>query len=430
MKIDLRKSVLLALFLVACQPTNMNQVSPKITPVFPSVPTEASIMTSTTEVKPTIASTPVDQNPRVIELPRWVNSSFPGGILALPYGDGIPDKPSRLVFVNPDDGENFIIELQKEFYFYSWRDSENIVFLHEGDCAGSPKYISELNIFSGALRIYENKGDLPKNILNCHLDLEYGTVRLNNGYEESALEYIDPLIREVSLLTDPNDGITDISIELSQYDRFVAVVQFAGEIEMPETRKPFYGNRVSLFDLRTRRLVLQFSEEQSILPEVSFIDEVTLAYMRENTPCLILILSQVKKCVHNIPNRFPDSTIILSQNSYQDAGNLRFLYFSQQKGGYCSYGLIDGGLGCLDDHFAVLRDQFIINYSLSYYGHYVLIEYDSKGCPVGWCDFPEDTKLALIDFNEGELFELGSSNSYYLSEKFRPFQPDPWLPWH
>jgi hypothetical protein len=228
-------------------------------------------------------------------------------------------------------------------------------------------------------------------------------------------------------LTAPSDGVTDISVQLSPYNDFLAVVQFDGDFKFPETNEPIYGNTISIFDLRTRQLTLQYFEEQGILSEVSFIDYSNLAYMRGNTPCLVMILSQVKKCVHNIPKRFPDSTIILAQNSYHDS-RLQFLYFSQEKGGYCSYDLIGGGLGCLIDRFSVFHNRFVINYSFSYYGHYRLIEYSGNGCPVFWCDYPENTYLALSN-QEGELFELGSSDFYYISSLFRPLRPDPWQPW-
>ncbi|HKY53622.1 MAG TPA: hypothetical protein VJM08_04910, partial [Anaerolineales bacterium] len=99
-----------------------------------------------------------------------------------------------------------------------------------------------------------------------------------------------------------------------------------------------------------------------------------------------------------------------------------------EKGGYCSYDLVSGGLGCLTDRFFSFHNRFVINYSFSYYGHYRLIEYSGDGCPVSWCDYPENTYLALSN-QEGELFELGSSDFYYISSLFRPLRPDPWQPW-
>jgi hypothetical protein len=428
MNIFLRKSILIALLFVACQPPYSNQVLPTYTTPTSSMPIITSIATQTFVASPSITLTLFDQNTRVLELPRWVRYSFPGGILALPYGDAVTDRPSKFVLVNPDTGETFVVDLQREFYHYLWSDSENIAFFHEGDCDRSPKYISELDTFSGTLSVYESN-NYPKYILDCYPNSDDEMVRLNHEFNELAVELVNPSSGEISLLTNPNDGVSDISIQISPYDDFVAVVQFDGEFEMAETRKPVYGNQISIFDLKTQELILQYSEEQGILSEVSFIDYANLAYMRGNTPCLIMILSQFKKCVHNIPNRFPDSTIILSKNSYHDTPWFRFLYFSQQQGGYCAYDIISGGLGCVTDRFPIFNNQFVINYSLSSFGHYVLLEYSSDGCPVLWCAYPENTYLALIDFQEGELFELGSSDSYYLSGLFRPLHPDPWQPW-
>lgn len=423
----LREAVLIMLFLVACQPINSNQIPPKITPTLPLTPTETFIPTQTLEVIPSITSTPFDQNPRVIELPRWVRYSFPGGTLALPYGDSANSNPSKVMFLNPDDGEKLFVDLPKEFYYYYWKDHEHIVFFHDGNCDTSPQYISDLNVSDGHLQIYTVE-TYPGKILGCYFDPDDEIVRINNSFPEKEVEYIDPSSGEVFRLTDPNDGITDISLQLSPYNNFLAVVQFDGDFNTLEADDIIYGNKISIFNLENRQLILQYSEEQGILSEVSFIDGSNLAYMRKNTPCLIMIWSQIKKCIHNIPNRFPDSTIILAQNSYHNS-RLQFLYFSQQKGGFCSYDLIGGGLGCITDHFSTLHDQKIINYSSSYYSHYLLIEYSDQGCPVFWCDYPENTYLAVINFNEGELIELGNSNLYSLSDLYRPLRPDPWQPW-
>jgi len=427
MNVFIRKSALVALFLIACQPVNLTQASPTTSPL-PSTPIEIPTATQVLTATPTVTSIPFDQNTRVVDLPKWVkNSSFPDGILALPYREANNDIPSKVIFVDPDNGETFIVDLLKAFYHYYWRDRDHISFFQEGDCSGSPKYISELNVFNGSLQVYDAK-TFPEYILGCYLDSNREIVRINNEFHEQVVEFVDPSNREVSLLTNPNDGVTDISIKLSPYNNFVAVVQFKGDFEFPKSRTPIYGNQISVFDLGTQRLILKYTEEQRISSEVSFIDSSDLVYMRENTPCLIMIFSQSKKCIHKIPNQFPDSTIVLSENSHEDA-TLRFIYFSQKQGGYCFYDIGSGSLGCPTDHFPALHDQIIINYSLSSFGHYLLIEYGNKGCPVPWCDYPENTYLGVIDFYDGKLFELVPSDSFYLSDIFRPLHPDPWQPW-
>src|SRR5688572_16307621 len=410
------KSILTMWFLVACQPTSSVQVTSTMTTAIPSTPT--IFLTETVATTPSLTFTPtVIQDPRVVELPRWASYSFPGGILALPYDDSAKENPAKVILVNPDDGEKFVIDLMKDFYYYYWKDSEHIVFFHDGNCGTSPMYISDLNVSNGYLYTYSAETYLGK-IEACYISLDDEIVHINNNFSEGEVEYVDLSSGDAFQLTNPSDGVTDISVQLSPYNDFLAIVQFNGDFKFPETNEPIYGNTISIFDLRTRQLMLQYFEEQGILSEVSFIDYSNLAYMRGNTPCLVRILSQVKKCVHNIPKRFPDSTIILAQNSYHDS-RLQFLYFSQEKGGYCSYDLIGGGLGCLTDRFSVFHNQFVINYSYSYYGHYRLIEYSSDGCPVSWCDYPENTYLALSN-QEGELFELGSSDFYYISGLFRP----------
>ncbi|MEP7137843.1 MAG: hypothetical protein ABI904_23190 [Chloroflexota bacterium] len=423
-----RKFILFTLFLVACQSTNPIIPASPISSPLPSPTTEIPIATQALTAIPAITSAPFDRDTRVVDLPKWIKySSFPNGILALPYGDINNDRPSKVIFVNPDNGVTFVVDLQKEFYHYYWRDRDHIVFFHEGDCSGSPKFISELIVFNGSLQRYEAKTH-PEYILDCYPNPNNEIARLNYEFSERVVEFVDPSSREVFQLTNPSDGVTDISIKLSPYDDFLAVVQFKGDFEFPKSQSPIFGNQISVFDLGTQRLILKYTEEQGILSEVSFIDYSNLVYMRGNTPCLIMILSQVKKCIHNVPNRFPDSTIILTKNS-EGSRTFGFLYFSQNQGGYCFYDIYTGGLGCATDRFSIFNNQFVINYSLSSFGHYVLLEYSSDGCPIPLCDYPENTNLALIDFHEGELFELGSSDSYYLSGLFRPLHPDPWQPW-
>jgi len=420
------KSFLIVLFVAACQPTFSVQVTSTITSTMPSVPDETPIATQT-PVTSFVLPTPNEETMMVIELPEWVKRSWTGGLLALPYKDTASIRPSESILVNPDNGDTFIVDLQREFYYYYWRDNEHLVFFHEGDCEVVPGLISELSVFSGILQTYETK-DHPEYILDCYYIPDGDIVSLNYEFSELAVELVDPLTREISLLTDPDDGVTDISIELSPYNDFVAVVQFKGEFERPESKAPIYGNQVSVYDLQTKRLLLHYYEKVGILSDVSFIDYSNLVYMRENVPCLIMIRSLSKKCVHKITDQFPDSTIILTKNS-EAARGFGFLYFSQYQGGYCFYDIYTGGLGCPTDRFPSFKNQFIINYSISSFRHYLLVEYGSEGCPAPWCDYPENTSIGLINFYEGELFELGSSDNYFLSSSFQPLNPDPWRPW-
>lgn len=421
----IRTVALIAFSIAACIPTRSANVSTST----PEIGETSTALPQTADAPQLVIPTVVQnqETRRDIELPEWVSGSFPGGILVLPYSNAPGNRPSKSILVNPDDGETFIIDLQEEFYHYYWRDSEHVVFFHNGDCGGLPETISDIDLFNSTLQEYSAKSH-PEYILSCYFNSDDEIVRLNYEFSELAVEFVDPSGGAISFLTDPNDGITDISVELSPSKNFVAVVQFVGDFEFPGSRVPVYGNQISIYDLRTQRLILYYTEEQGIFSETSFINYGTLAYMRGNTPCLIMILSLLKKCIHNIPNQFPDSTIILSKNSHEDS-TLRFLHFSPRKGGYCFYNIITGGLGCPTDRFSTFDNQFVINYSLSSFGHFLLVEYDSKGCPLPWCDYAENPHLGLIDFYDGELFELGLSENFFIQTFFRPLHPDPWQPW-
>lgn len=420
-------AILNAFLIAACQVYYPDQFSSNKVATLTSVPAETFTQTQTAiEVIPSVTPTLLNQSQWLFDLPHWVKHSFPGGILALPYKEFDNVNPSKVVFINPEDGDKFFVELSNEFYYYYWGNSENLVFFHEGDCGTSPKSISNLNVTNGYLQKYTAEAYSEK-IQNCYSNSYDEMIRLDDTFSERMVEYIDPSSGEVFQLTDPEDGITDISVQMSLYKSFVAVVQFVGEFKLQETES-FYGNKISIFDLKNKKLILQYYEEQGISPDISFIDDSSLAYMRENTPCLILIYSQIKKCIYNIANRFPNSTIILSQHTYHDGQSLRFLSYSEHNGGYCSYNLFSGQSGCVADSFSLFNNRYITNYSLSYYGHYILLEYSDKECVITLCDHPGSTYLALIN-QEGELFELGSSDTYYLSNLFRPLRPNPWLPW-
>jgi hypothetical protein len=294
----------------------------------------------------------------------------------------------------------------------------------------SQEFITELDISAGVFQTYTAK-DHPEYVQDCYPLPDPGEelTRINPEFSERTVEFIDPSTGNVSLLTNPNDGVTDISDKVSPEKNYVAIVQFRGDFEMPEMWQPLYGNQISIYDLHTRNLVLQFAEDQGILSQVSFVNYNNLVYMRENTPCLVMISSLSKKCIHNIPQKFPDATVILGEPLYE-IGRIGFLYFSfypQHHGGYCFYDIYSGGIGCPTDRFPSLDDQIVINHSLSPDEHYLLIEYDRKGCPVPWCDNFDTPQLAVIDLNDAQLFQIGPAN-LSSSDIFRPIHPNPWRP--
>ena len=141
---------------------------------------------------------------RDIELPEWVSGSFPGGILVLPYSNAPGNRPSKSILVNPDDGETFIIDLQEEFYHYYWRDSEHVVFFHNGDCGGLPETISDIDLFNSTLQEYSAKSH-PEYILSCYFNSDDEIVRLNYEFSELAVEFVDPSGGAISFLTGPNE---------------------------------------------------------------------------------------------------------------------------------------------------------------------------------------------------------------------------------
>jgi hypothetical protein len=108
-----KKLLLHVFFLVACQSIGSVQTSSeKATP--PPASTEIFVATQTLEMIPSPTFTPFYLSYRVIEVPRWVSHSFPGGILALPFKASSEVNPDKFIFVNPNTGETFIVDLHKE----------------------------------------------------------------------------------------------------------------------------------------------------------------------------------------------------------------------------------------------------------------------------------------------------------------------------
>ena len=433
MKKTLLRLTVAFLVSAACQPlvsTPSSQVPRSPTPLDEAFPERLETFDPTIPPSPIMTVTASEPAADMIELPEWVRSPSKE-ILFLTYQDDPTKRPSKAIFVNPDTGERNVVDLSDEYYFYYWTDAGHLIFFHGKNCDTLPEFITDLDVATGALQKYVAM-DYPEYVRDCYRSAssENELTRINMELDERTVELIDPSTGTTSLLTNPDDGVTDISHTVSPGGNYVAVVQHRGNFEMPEMWEPVYGNQISIYDLATQKLVLQFAEEQRILSEVSFVNYNNLVYMRENTPCLVMISSLSKKCIHNIPQRFPGATVILSE-PLDSLGWIGFLYFSvdsQHQGGYCFYDIYTGGLGCPTDRFPGLEGQVVTNHSLSPDEHYLLIEYDRQGCPMPWCDNFDNPQLAVIDLNEAQFFEIGPSDTLSATDSSRPKQPNPWRP--
>jgi hypothetical protein len=359
-----------------------------------------------------------------LELPAWVKN--PSNQIVLFKYDAYSTRSSQIGFFNAASGEQAIIRLPFGIYQYYWKDANHIVFL-QGYCSEPLVGVTDLDILHGTLSPATAE-NLPGYIASCY-DLEdvSATIKIDTTSPEPTVEILDVSSIKWLRVTHPNDGISDIHFALSPNGDYLGIVQVQGKYEFPELWQPLFGTQVSVYHLPDRKLVASFAEEKEVSAMLLFTDNETLVYVREHTPCVISITAKSKKCIHGVSDRFSDATIILG-DPMNDRKKLSFLYFGPypHRGGWCIYDLFSGGLNCPTDEFQDLQGQTVTNYALSPDNNYLLIEYDSKGCPPPWCDYFDTPQIAVIDLARGKFFKLGDSDTYEAMDIFRDTQP--WRP--
>lgn len=360
-----------------------------------------------------------------LELPAWVNE--PSNQIVLFKYDAYSTRSSEIGFFNATNGEEVIIRLPFGIYQYYWKDAKHIVFL-EGYCSEPLVRATELDISQGTLSPTTAE-NLPEDIAFCY-DLEdtSSKVKIDVTSSKPTVEVLDLSSDRWLRVTDPNDGMSDIHFALSPYGDYLGIVQIQGNYKFPELWQPLFGTQVSVYHLPDRKLVASFAEEKEVSAMLLFTDNENLVYVRENTPCVISITNGSKKCIHVIPDQFPESTVILG-DPLKDRKKFSFLYFfshSVHKGGWCIYDLFTGNVNCPTDEFQELQGQNVTNYALSPDNNYLLVEYDSKGCPPPWCDYFGTPQIAVIDIPRMKFFKLGDSYVYQAMDVFRDTKP--WRP--
>jgi len=361
-----------------------------------------------------------------LELPAWVKN--PSNPIVLFTYDIYSTRSSQIGFFDAASGEQAIIRLPFGIYQYYWKDANHIVFL-EGYCSEPLLKVTELDISQGTL-YPATAENLPKHIASCYgLEDTSSTIKIDTTSSEPTVEVLDPSSGTWLRVTDPNDGISDIHFALSPNGDYLGIVQVQGKYEFPELWQPLFGTQVSVYHLPDRKLVASFAEEKKVSDMLLFTDNENLVYVRENTPCVVSIVAESKKCIHAISDRFPESTIILG-DPLKDRQKLSFLYFSgyPYRGGWCIYDLFSGELSCPTDEFEDLQGQTVLNYALSPDNNYLLIEYDYKGCPAPWCDYAGNPQIAVIDLAGRKFFKLGDAETYQVMDIFRvtgPWRPAP-----
>jgi hypothetical protein len=359
-----------------------------------------------------------------LELPAWVKN--PSNPLVLFTYDIYSTRSSQIGFFDAASGEQAIIRLPFGIYQYYWKDANHIVFL-EGYCSEPLVGATELDISQGTL-YPATAENLPADIASCYgLEDTSAKIKLDTTSSEPTVEVLDPSSATWLRVTDPNDGISDIEFALSPNEEYLGIIQKQGKFEFPELWQPLFGTQVSVYHLPDRKLVASFAEEKEVSAMLLFTDNENLVYVRDNTPCVISIAAETKKCIHAISDRLPESTIILS-DPLNDRKKFGFLYFSgyPHRGGWCIYDLFSGALDCPTNGYEELKDKTVANYALSPDNKYLLIVYDEKGCPLPYCDLFGTSQVAVIDLTEKKFFKIGDSETYKAIDLVAG--PSPWRP--
>lgn len=407
MKRVFQSLILIPFLLIACQPpqavnTSTPTPNPTLTPLFP-----------------TKTATPTFQeNTKHIELPEWVNNPE-NNILLLRYNEsGSPY--SKFMLFNFVTNENVLIDLNLPYYEYYWEDKNIIVFLHDGVCDVTPKYVTEFDITKGVLHTYKIENYL-KPVKNCTYNYIYdNTARINKDKPESVVEVLDSVTGDYVPLTSNNDGLSDISFKVSPDGTYIFILQYKGIYEFSELWRPINGSVLSIFNIESRSLIMKLDEEQEISSDILFIDDNNLVFTRDRTtPCLIMISSLTKKCMHTIPEKLNSATVVLGE-PLLDSHKINFLYFSGERGGVCFYDIYDGKINCPTQNFQELDEQIILIYDLSPDEKQLLFLYSYKGCPAPYCDYSGEISLAIIDINSNYLYQLPKSTSFRWDSVWRP----------
>jgi hypothetical protein len=242
--------------------------------------------------------------------------------------------------------------------------------------------------------------------------------------EEMTVFLVNNQTGEWQILTDPTDGIQDGDAVFSPGSKYFIVLQSKNR-DILYSSIPRTGDQISIYDFLRRSVVMTFQDTE--INSLMFLgDNQKFIYMRGwDTPCVVDILLQTKKCIHMIPDRFPHELIELSGLT-ADYTRLIFYHYSSTTGypgGLCFYNLQTGDLNCPADRLAILKDRAVTEYILSPDEKYFTFTYEDS-CPS--CDSAGlHSGLAVIGRDGKNFYDLGVSNSphwggIYLVATWRP----------
>ncbi len=325
---------------------------------------------------------------------------------------------STVHFLRPETGEQFVLDMPNSFI--CWYDSEHAVFVPSPIDTSVPPFLTVLDLSNGSFTRYTEEDALytkyqfstmvckPPHAGTTKELFDFESRPVNNG--EMTLTIHNNQTGEERILTNPEDGIHDGMGMLSPESKFLIIIQSENPDDLfgPDTRS---GGRLSVYDFISGNLVMTI-EDQNINSIKMFSRNQRFLYMRGgNIPCVVDILSQTKKCIHAIYNKYPEDEILVWSIS-ADQKYLNLIHWGGTDtftGNLCFYGLADGDLRCPTDGLDILTDHAVTELLLSPNEDFVAFTYEDS-CPS--CDWAgSDVGLGVIDRNGKHFTDLGPSNA-------------------
>jgi hypothetical protein len=427
--------VLLATWLGACNtvsqkhllstvtlPSQTKMLIPTRTRWPTNLPVDVTFLIDFPDPTLTPSLTPTSLKPdsgQTIDLPQWLKDPSQEVLMYSKQNENLDQFWSGISFLNPHTGEAFDIDVP-EFAFFYWQDNNQVVLVH-GDC-GAPSLIAILDVSTSTIRRY-NPADIPfktKRCYNSSAPEEFSMISDHSpGGSDSTLTVIDNLTGEEMVFTNPSDGLNDGDGIISSDKKYIAIPQSKNLDDL--FYGPYNAEKLSIYDFEEVKLIMNIKEEGISFAQF-FPDSNKLLYMRENTPCLVNIATQQKKCYPTIANRFPDSNIYPGQPS-MDGKDIGFIFENFEAGGLCLYGLSNGTLHCPTDRLNLGEYQRVVGYASSPDDKYAVFVYDD-GCPI--CDFQTNPSVAVIGWNGEDFIDLGHRLDMYAPYHTKLF---PWYQW-
>lgn len=411
-------SILVILTLTGCQLNNLPDLDITASPDSLGLQQQLALATITPTSTPT-AIPLLTPSMEVIDFPQWLKNPITN-ILAYRKQDEDGNMPLAITFLNPDTAEQFEIETP-EFTYFFWHDSQSLILV-QGDCK-APDQLTIVDTNTGSINQYTYQ-DSPVKEIKCLFESSPDRYQTDIKWDENFEGYavlIDTQTGGEKTFTIPGDGIYDGRAYISPNNKYIVILQSKNP-DMLEGPGPAIADRIEVYTINDGNLVMTINEEIGMTFDMFYPDnDEKFIVLRKNTPCIIEIDNQQKKCILNITNTFPDSSIYLGYFTNGEK-KLGFIYANHNSGGLCFYDLFTGDISCPTSGLSLLEDHYLISYQLSPDQQYILLLY---GFVTPLSDAGGPSGRAIIKSDGSNFVDLGLGADFiwtWIQAQWRPLQ--------